>query len=157
MHALRSLLMSRDASTNALAKALSTHGDSHQLSETIAASIETAIHAKNQNNVTQYKNDIRSKVNNIESNAEFRHNLLNGSIDPDAVAQMSPEDMATSEKKAEIAAIRAEVMEDAVLVNTTQPHAISSHNDEDGGDELDTGIMRHTGQDGLEYEAPEGS
>lgn len=146
--------MSRDACTNALDRALSVD-DAAQNTKAIAASIESAIHAKNQSDATQYKNDIRSKVNNIKSNAEFRHELLDGSIDSNSVAQMKPEDMATAEKKAEIAAIRAEVTEDCIMVNTTQPHSITDM--ADGGDELDTGIVRHTGQDGIEYEAPEGS
>lgn len=143
--------MSRDSCTNALDKALSIDNPRQDTSQ-IAKSIESSIHAKNESNSAQYKNDIRSKVNNIKSNEALRHDLLDGAIDPETVAQMRPEDMATAEKKAEIAAIRQESTEEVIMVNTTQPQLTGLV-----ADDLETGIMRHTGQDGIEYEQPEGS
>lgn len=141
--------MSRENCIAAIDRALAADSDGAQDTTPLARAIEDAIHERNGNaaDSARYKNDVRSKVHNIKTNAQLRHRLLDGTIDPAQVAAMSAEDMATREKRADNAAIRAESAEGAVMVNTLEGH---QHLDDD----LDTGIVRNTGQDGIEYDAP---
>lgn len=61
--------------------------------------------------------------------------------------------MATPERKAEYEAIRQESIEESIMVNTLERHNEVHQNNDD----LDTGIVRNTGQDGIEFDAPQAS
>lgn len=146
--------MSREACSSALSKALGKDSTtSSESADSLAHEIESQIYAKHGSDsaeaVASYKNEIRSKLNNLNSNDELRQRLLAGSVSPQALADMTPEEMATKEKRAENEAIRQEQTEDVIMVNTLKPNSTI-----EGGEDLDSGIVRHTGQDGIEYDAP---
>lgn len=150
--------MSRDPCTNALSKALAKDGTEADTLN-LARSIEDSIYQKTHEATSaaaagaddsQYKNEIRSKVSNIKSNPILRRDILTGTIPPQQVAHLGIEEMATPEKRAENAAIRQESTEDALMVNTIQAHPLL-----EGVEDIDGGHVRNTGQDGIEYDAPQ--
>lgn len=138
--------MSRDNCVKAIDRALSLQADTQDTAG-IAREVEESIYEKNAGNDSSYKHEILSKVSNLKSNPDFANSLLDGTLNPATVADMTPEDMATPEKKAEIERIRQESIEENLGIDTyTKAHTAET--------ELDAGIVRNTGQEGIEYDAP---
>ena len=129
--------MSRQACVDALAKILSKDQ---------AIALETAIHEKN-GTEEEYKHDVLSKLSNLKRNDELLEAYSNGTVSANELANMTPEDMATPSKRAETEKIRASLIDETIGVDTLQ-----RADEED--DDLDRGVVRNTGQKGLEYDAP---
>ena len=110
----------------------------------LAKDLEEAIHNLH-NDQDGYKNDILSKTRNLKSNPDLARDYVSGSITADELARMTPGDMATPSKKAENAEIRAHNIENVVGVDTLVPATV---------DDLDPGVVKNTGQLGVEYDAP---
>ncbi|BFZ56533.1 Transcription elongation factor A protein 1 [Savitreella phatthalungensis] len=134
--------MSRENCVNVLAKTLN---DDTQL----AQQVEQAIHEHTAGNTAAYKNEIRSKVANLKSNQEFHDAVLSGGISPDQVADMSPQQMATKEQQREYRQLERSAIREHIGVDAMQPQTESKET------ELDTGVVRNTGQAGIEYDAPQ--
>ena len=136
--------MSRDNCVNVIAKNLD--GD-----KALAQQVEASIYAHANGDETVYKDDVRSKVANLKSNPDFAQALKDGSLPADSVGELTPADMATAERKEEYRQIEKEAIAGSIGIDIIQPNTDLRDND------LDTGIVKNTGQAGLEYDAPQAS
>ncbi|ORY87736.1 hypothetical protein BCR37DRAFT_375616 [Protomyces lactucae-debilis] len=133
--------MSREACVNLLNKSIQD--------EPLARQVEKSIAEHAAGDEKQYKDEVRSKAANLKTNPELLNAVKSGQLPAARVAELTPEQMATPEKRAENEAIREEELNKTLAVDTLQPHTLQQ-------DELDedVGIMHNTGQDGLEFDAP---
>ncbi|CCG81166.1 protein of unknown function [Taphrina deformans PYCC 5710] len=142
--------MSRDNCIKAIDKALTTDSSSSSSSGSdtagLASAIAHSIQEKHGADETGYRNEVRAKVSNIRRNPDLRHAIVHGTLPPDQVTLLTADDMATPAKRAENAAIRAHGRDAVRLVSTLEPNAPAN--------DLEPGVVRNTGQEGIEYDAP---
>jgi len=63
--------------------------------------MEAALQTFSRNDTSTYKEKARSLMFNLKRNEQLRYNLVEGDVDPSDLMNMTPEQLATAEKKAE--------------------------------------------------------
>lgn len=88
----------------------------------VAAEVETAIFQKFGSTGAEYGAKVRSIQFNLKdaSNPDLRRRVMTGEIDPQELVNLSPEEMASDEKRQQNAKIRQEVAADLVRGQTQQ-------------------------------------
>jgi len=83
--------------------ATSSKGTKHPTEKLISTctGIESALQSFSRNDTSAYKEKARTLIFNLKRNEQLRDYLVNGDVEPADLMNMSPEQLATAEKKAE--------------------------------------------------------
>ncbi|KAF2654786.1 hypothetical protein K491DRAFT_679356 [Lophiostoma macrostomum CBS 122681] len=98
-----------------------------------------AYHGEPESNSGPYAQHFRSLIVNTKKNPVLVDRLLDGTLTPEELASMSPEEMASEDKQKEIAAMREKVEKHSILTEESGPRIRKTHKGEEyvGEDNMD--------------------